>query len=227
VAPAGGRIAAIRPENVRRIAEKMDSTRSLALERDALLSPRSLAEAVFYVLCGAALLTASAQLRIPLGFTPVPVTGQTLALVLLGTMLGWRAGAAAAAAHVAAGFAGLPVFAGFSTAAGSLPTLGYLFAFPAGAATAGLVWSRRRSDSAVTAVAAGLACMGVVHLGGMSWLAAMNAFSTGISSAWWLAFLQGSLPFILVDAAKSVIAAALITAAHRAASGRGRFRPAA
>jgi len=223
------------------------------------------------VLCGATLLTASAQLRIPLGFTPVPVTGQTLALVLLGTMLGWRAGAAAAAAYVAAGFAGLPVFAGFSTAAGSLPTLGYLFAFPAGAATAGLVWSRRRSDSAVTAVAAGLACMGVVHLGGMSWLAAMNAFSTtaglvwsrrrsdsavtavaaglacmgvvhlggmswlaamnafstGISSAWWLAFLQGSLPFILVDAAKSVIAAALITAAHRAASGRGRFRPAA
>lgn len=205
----------------------MQNSRLLARNHDALLSPRSFSEVVVYITGGAALLALSAQVRVPLGFTPVPVTAQTLVLVLLGALMGWRAGAASAAMYVAAGLAGLPVFAGFSNAAGSLPTLGYLFAFPAGAAVAGLLWSRRLSDSPTAAICAGLVCMAVVHLGGMAWLAALNAFTEGLTSAWWLAFLQGSAPFILVDAAKAVAAAAMILGVHRGVSSRGRMRPAA
>ncbi len=202
----------------------MQNSRSLAIDRTILLAPRSLAEVLLYTVAGALMLTAAAQVRIPLGFTPVPVTLQTLVLVLLGALTGWRAGAASAALYVAAGLAGLPVFAGFSAGAASLPTLGYLLAFPAGAAAAGAVWARRSSDSPGPALVAGLACMGVVHAGGFAWLTVVNACASGLTTAWWTAFVQGTAPFLLVDAAKAFAAAALILGAHR---GAGRMRLAA
>ena len=101
------------------------------------------------VLAGSALIAASAWIAVPLPFSPVPVTAQTFAVLLVGSVLGARRGAAAALAYLGEGALGLPVFAGGSGGAHVLagPTGGYLAGFVAGAWLCGLLagrgWDRR------------------------------------------------------------------------------------
>src|SRR5438105_3015773 len=73
----------------------------------------------------------SAFIRIDLPFTPVPITGQTLAVLLAGAALGWRRGAASQIVYILEGLAGLPVFAGGTSGLAVLigPTGGYLVGF--------------------------------------------------------------------------------------------------
>src|SRR6478735_937956 len=80
------------------------------------------------VLGGAALTGIAAQIAVPIPGSPVPVTGQTFAALLVGTALGARRGAAALGLYLAAGAAGLPWFAEGSSGAG-LATLGYVIGF--------------------------------------------------------------------------------------------------
>ena len=87
------------------------------------------------IACGSMLVALTAQISIPLPFSPVPVTGQTLAVLLIGALLGSRRGALSLVAYLLAGLIGLPVFA--SGAAGPAyimgPTGGYLVGFIAAA----------------------------------------------------------------------------------------------
>src|SRR3989339_1178484 len=80
----------------------------------------------------AALTAAVSPIKIPLGFTPVPITLQTLMVLLSGAMLGARYGALSQFLYLVLGAAGLPVFAGGSGGIASLfgPTGGYLFSYP-------------------------------------------------------------------------------------------------
>jgi len=100
---------------------------------ERLISRRSTAADIALILLGSLLVAAFAQLSIPL--QPVPITGQTFAVLLVGMALGSRRGALALTAYLAAGIAGLPVFAeakfGLATVQG--PTGGYLLGFIAAA----------------------------------------------------------------------------------------------
>lgn len=179
-----------------------------------LARPVSAAQFALAVMAGAALTTVFAQIRVPLGFTPVPVTLQTLAVVVTGMLLGRRIGPASLGLYVAAGLAGLPVFSGWTggVAPGGalLPTLGYLLAFPLGAWVAGSLWDPARSSGPFSAVAAACTGMAVIHTGGFLWLTALAAASAASPAAAALYALKaGAVPFVLVDLAKATAAAAI------------------
>ena len=149
-------------------------------------------------------LALSAQVRVPLPFTPVPVTLQTAVVLLAGALLGVRGGVAATLAYLGLGAAGLPVFAGAAGGMAPLagPTAGYLFGFVAAAAlVGGLHPVGRRAWVLVGMLAAGEA---LIHLCGVIGLAALSGI--GVKAA----FVQGSLPFWPAAAAKIGFVAAVL-----------------
>jgi len=150
---------------------------------------------------GFAVFTAvGARLSVPLPGTPVPMTLQPVAVLLAGVVLGSRAGAASQIAYLAAGFVGLPVFAAGGGAAYLLgPTGGYLLAFPVAAAVAGI--GARDRGSWLREALWLAAALGVIHAGGLSWLALLGGGSLVAST--------GVSPFILGDALKVVLVLAI------------------
>jgi biotin transport system substrate-specific component len=157
------------------------------------------------VLSASILLVLAARAAVPVPFSPVPMTLQPLAVLLIGAALGTRRGGAAAALYLAYGAIGLPVFAHPLGLLG--PTAGYLIAFPLAAALVGLLAERgwtARVPLTVATMAAGIA---VIHLGGWSWLA------IGVGAA--PAFAAGVVPFIAGDLLKIAIGAALLPTAQR------------
>ena len=153
---------------------------------------------VIAVALGALLVAVSAKVDIPLGFSPVPVTLQGLAVVLVGLLLGPRLGAASLVSYLAMGMAGLPVFAWSGSFAF---TGGYLIAFPMGAYVAGYLATRdSRLATPLKYLLGAVAGIVVIHLGGWSWL----AIATHNARA---AFALGVAPFIVIDLAKAVLAA--------------------
>lgn len=129
------------------------------------------------VVLGSLLVAVCAHVSIPLWFTPVPVTLQTFAVLLLGLVLSPAESAAALILYLAEGAAGLPVLSpygpvGFLHLLG--PTGGYLFAYPAAAALAG--WLRRRMDSGGFGASLAAAAVGssLILLAGAAWLGAMT-----------------------------------------------------
>lgn len=156
---------------------------------------------------GFSLLTAlSAQVVIPLPFTPVPITGQTFAVLLTGALLGSRLGALAMIAYLIEGAAGLPFFRGGNGGAAYLfltPTAGYLFSYPLAAFLTGWLAERGWDKKLWTAAAAMAFGSLVILAAGWSWLAL--ALHDGA-----LAFRQGVAPFIIGDAIKIALAASAL-----------------
>jgi biotin transport system substrate-specific component len=159
------------------------------------------------VLAGSALVAVCSHIALPLWFTPVPLTLQPFAVLLLGLVLGPRLAAATLAAYLLEGAAGLPVFTpGFALGMGIAhllgPTGGYLMSYPAAAAL--VAWLRRRVKrgfaGAILSAAAGDA---VILLCGFVWLAMWT--HAGIGSA----FVLAVLPFLPGDALKVVGAAGI------------------
>lgn len=168
----------------------------------------ALARNVALVLTATALLTLSAKVQLP--FYPVPMTLQTLVVLLIGATFGWRLGAAAVLAYLAEGAAGLPVFAGTPAKGIGLaymvgPTGGYLAGFVAAAVITGMMAERgfgRTVAGALTMMAVGTV---VIHAIGFLWLATLIG---GIK-----AFAFGLLPFLYGDILKAALGAALLPAA--------------
>jgi len=151
---------------------------------------------------GFALLTwAGARISVPLPFTPVPGTLQTLAVLLAGALLGARAGAASQAVYLFMGVAGLPVFALPGAGPGYLlgPTGGYLLGFVGAAYVTGSVLVRLRPLGLPAAALAFLAGCAAVYACGIAWLDVLM----GDPGA---ALRAGLLPFALFDLAKIVVA---------------------
>jgi biotin transport system substrate-specific component len=151
----------------------------------------------------AAALALASQVAVPLPGTPVPLTLQPLLVVLAGLWLGPRAGAASMALYLAAGAAGLPVFAPLG-APGAMrllgPTGGYLLAYPAAAWVAGRVGARAGSlGGRALAAATGML---VLYVGGLAQLTALTG-SVGRAA------LLGAAPFAAMDAVKALVAAAV------------------
>jgi biotin transport system substrate-specific component len=164
---------------------------------------------VLLVLFASAIIAIAAQIAIPIPGTVVPLTMQPLAVLLVGVTLGSTRGAAAAALYLLEGFSGMPVFAqghgGALWLAG--PTAGYLFSYPFAAFVAGWFSERGWGSTTVRAVAGMLVALGVIYLGGWSWLAAF----AGAKSAW----LGGVRPFILADILKVAVGASLLPQLQR------------
>lgn len=142
------------------------------------------------------LLAISAQFTFNLPFSPVPVTGQTLAVLLIGSLLGKNRGAAAIGLYLLQGAAGLPVFAGgksgFITLVG--PTGGYLIGFIAAAYIVGILTELRYDKSLVYTGFSLLIGSLVIYIFGLFWLVQF----VGESSA----FQMGLYPFLIGDLAK-------------------------
>jgi biotin transport system substrate-specific component len=156
------------------------------------------------VVGGSLLLALCAQIFIPLWFTPVPITGQTLGVLLIGAALGSRRGALAIILYLIEGGSGLPFFAGGGSgwAAFSGPTGGYLIGFVAAAYVVGWLAERGWDRKFWTAAAAMLAAEFVIYLFGVPWL----AYFVGPGDALPL----GMFPFIPGDIVKLVIAALVL-----------------
>ncbi len=146
----------------------------------------------------------AAQLAVPLPYTPVPVTMQTLFVVLAGVTLGARDGFYALLAYLALGLAGAPVFAGFSFGPAVLlgPTGGYLASFPAAALVSGFLFGRL-GGGRIAAFFASLCGMALILASGAAYLSAIAglSFERTIPLA--------ILPFVAGDFTKAVIAAFL------------------
>jgi biotin transport system substrate-specific component len=184
---------------------------------DLLLPPASgtaaFVRASVLVIAGAALTALAAQLSFTVPWTPVPYTGQTAAVLLVGTALGARKGAASMALYVLAGVVGLPVYAAGAHGIERLFgfTGGYLLGFVAGSALVGRLAERRWDRSRVGAAL--LMALGnlVIYLIGVPVLALVGGLS------WPDAVQVGAIVFLPWDVAKIAAAALALPLAWRVA----------
>lgn len=171
--------------------------------------PRSAVANALLIVAGTAVVAVSAQISVPLW--PVPVTGHTLAVLLVGASLGaWR-GATSLALYLVLGLAGLPIFADFAGGPASvlLPSFGFIIGFIPAAALIGWLsehaWDRRPLLAAAGFLAASL----VPFLFGLPYLAIVLA-NLGLPHSFAAVMAAGFTPFIVGGVVKWAIAAALL-----------------
>jgi biotin transport system substrate-specific component len=174
--------------------------------------PRSgLLTDVLLVCGGAGLIAASAQLSIKLPFTPVPITGQTFAVLLVGAGLGTLRGGAAALLYVLVGLVA-PVYAphtgyGWATVTGA--SGGYLVSYPFAAALTGWLAERRWDRRFSSSIGAMLTGNVVIYLFGLPWLA--HVLHTNLEQT----LQDGLYPFVPGDTFKLYLAAAALPGAWK------------
>lgn len=167
---------------------------------------------------GFSLLTAlAAQVQIPLPWTPVPITGQTFAVLLTGALLGSRLGLLAMIAYLVEGASGLPFFRGGNGGVHYLlfsPTAGYLLSYPVAAFVTGWLAERGWDRHFLTATAAMALGSIIILFSGWMWLARFMSTTT--------AWQQGVQPFLLGDVVKITLASLALPSGwkllHRKAS---------
>ena len=157
---------------------------------------------------GTVLLWLSAKIQIPL--YPVPVTMQTLVVLVLGVAYGWRLGVATMALYLIEGAIGLPVFAGGWSEGGGFyilygTTAGYLFGFVVAAGVCGRLAERGWDRSLWSAAAAMIIGNLIIYAMGLTWLALQIGAADAVK--------YGLLPFLLGDALKIVLGACGLPAA--------------
>ncbi len=189
-------------------------TTEALLERGAMPSAWGLSRRLAWAAVAAfALLTwAAARVSVPMPFSPVPGTLQTVAVLLSGLLLGARGGAASQLTYLSLGLAGLPVFALPGAGPGYLlgPTGGYLIGFVGAAWLTGWVAHHTALRPGMARLfAALLAGSLTIHLGGLAWLLVLMAGD--VAAAWPAAFV----PFALFDLAKITLTAGLYLGAAR------------
>jgi biotin transport system substrate-specific component len=198
--------------------EELMSTFTLA---PTLVRTHPVVRELVLVAGGVALMGLLAQVVVPLPFTPVPLTGQTFGALLLGGAYGMVRAGASMTAYLLVGALGAPVFAGASSGISfASPTAGYLVGMLLAAALVGWAadrrWDRRLGSSLVAMLAGSV----VVYAVGATWL----GFALDTDAA--TAFELGVSPFLVGDALKLALAAALLPACWKAlrafdASARG------
>jgi len=183
--------------------------------RERVIPRPQLAVQVARVTIFAALTALGARVQVHLPFTPVPITGQVFCVLLAGGVLGARLGFISQLQYLAAGAAGLPVFAH----GGGLPALlgwtsGYLVAFPLAALVVGAVSERLRGRGIGSALAACLCGVVVIHVLGAAWYAVCTMAVTKTAG---LAVIlaQSVYPFLAIDGAKAALAASLFPGLRR------------
>ncbi|HUV40516.1 MAG TPA: biotin transporter BioY [Sedimentisphaerales bacterium] len=178
-----------------------------------VLRPRGRKFASYYdltlIVGGSVVIALSARMAVMLPFSPVPVTGQTFAVLMAGALLGSRRGSLAVITYIAQGVAGLPVFAlGRAGPAVLLgPTGGYLIGFIAAAYITGILaqrgWDRRVGTTILAMVLGNCA----IYMPGLVWLVILTSVGNALK--------MGFYPFIAGDFLKIVLAAAVLPAGWR------------
>ena len=160
------------------------------------------------VVSAAALVGLLAQISIPLGFTPVPVTGQTLGVLLAGSALGWRRAGLAMGLYVAAGVVGVPWFAhhahGYPSA-----TFGYLLGFIVAGAALGWFASRGRDRTVARAAISMVLSEVIIFLFGVTWL----KFDLHVPAS--VAISLGFTPFVWGEIIKAGVAGVALPSTWR------------
>jgi biotin transport system substrate-specific component len=183
---------------------------------DCIWSEVSLRKDVLLIAAGSLFVAVCSRIEIPL--QPVPITAQTLAVLLLGALLGAKRGSISVIGYLGLGAGGLPVFAGGASGPASLfgPTAGYLIGFLAATATVGLLsergWDRRVGTTALAMVIGNV----LIYVLGVAWLAQFVG--------WQPVLRLGVLPFLVGDAVKIGIAAFALPLGW-SLIGRGGFVP--
>lgn len=160
------------------------------------------------IIAGSLLVALFAQIEISL--QPVPITGQTFAVLLIGALLGSKRGAAAMTAYIAQGAMGLPFFAGGASGLGIITgaTAGYLLGFVGAAYVIGLLAERGLERSVRTSIIPFLVGTVIIYICGVAWLSiVLGSLSKAIQF--------GLLPFLVGDALKLIGAAIVLPIAWR------------
>jgi biotin transport system substrate-specific component len=173
------------------------------------------------VLAGSFLVAALAQLSFKLPFTPVPITGQTLGVLLVGAAYGPALGAVTLAVYLAWGIIGLPVFApvdgvhdtGLDVLAATSASGGYLVGFVAAAGLVGWLSRRGWDRSFGSAIGAMLLGEVVIYAFGLAWLHRALPHLTGGAVTLDETLAAGLYPFVVGDVLKMLAAAALLPGA--------------
>lgn len=175
---------------------------------DRLVRGRVAAD-MLLVVAASVIIALAAQVAIPLPFTPVPLTLQPLAVILVGAALGSTRAAVAATLYLLEGASGLPVFAQGHGGAIWLSgfTAGYLFSYPFAAWLAGFFSERGWGNSIVRSVTGMIAAQIVIFLGGWSWLAVLTNPQ--------YAYAAGVAPFLVADLVKVAFGASLLPYVQR------------
>jgi biotin transport system substrate-specific component len=171
------------------------------------LLPASRVRDAALVVGGAALTGLAAQISLPVPGSPVPVTGQTFAALLVGTALGAGRGVLSLALYALVGLAGVPWFAG--GASGTVPSLGYVLGMVLAAAAVGAL-ARRGADRSVWRTA-GAMLLGeaIIYAVGVPYLALATGMSAGAAVA------AGLTPFLIGDALKAALAMGVLPTAWK------------
>lgn len=187
----------------------------------AALAPLDWARSLALVVAFSLLTALAAQVVIHVPWTPVPITGQTFAVLLTGALLGSRMGALAMILYLIEGACGLPFF---HSGQGGLPflllspTAGYLFSYPLAAFLTGWLAERGWDKNYLMAAAAMAAGSCIILLCGWSWLALLYAPSASG------AFRVGVAPFLVGDIIKIALAAAVLPSGWAILRRMGRMR---
>ena len=152
----------------------------------------------------------SAQLEMRLPFTPIPITAQTLVVLMSGALLGAHRGVLAILVYLAAGVSGLPVFSGFGASIHHIlgPSGGYLMGFAGGAYIAGTFVERGWGTNFLSRFFLMLLSCSAIYATGLLWLGFFVGFEKALA--------MGLIPFITGDIIKSALAAFLL-------GGKGRL----
>lgn len=197
----------------------MNATRTQTILFDVLVPRATRAQNALLVVTGSLFMALCAQIALPLPFSPVPVTGQTFGVLLLGATLGARRAALALLLYLAEGAAGLPVFApvgapGLARLAG--PTAGYLLACPVAAFVLGRLLEVSARRSLRRWLAATLAAEAIMFAAGTAWLKVL------IIADWQQALLLGVVPFLPGETVKIALVGVCLPASWWALAARRR-----
>ena len=193
--------------------EPMSSITSVSPRTLADVIPGGLVRSIALVIGGAALVGLSAQVVIPLPFTPVPLSLQTFSVLLVGAALGsWR-GLASMSLYLLAGIAGVPWFAE-GNSGWQLASIGYVVGFVAAAWLVGFLAERRADRRPLSAAGAMVLGNLVIYVFGVAGLLIMTPFDLPTAIA------KGVVPFLIGDAIKIVAAAALLPATWKPVNAR-------
>ena len=173
---------------------------------EALWLRSGVAREVALVLGGSLLIALSAQLRLVLPFSPVPISGQTFAVLLLGALYGSRRGPATVMTYLALGAVGLPIGAGGALGVAWLlgPTGGYLVGFAAAAYVVGTLSERGWDRKPWTTAASMIIGNGIIYAAGIVWLSKFVGWQAVLGA--------GFYPFLVGDAFKIALATILLPA---------------
>lgn len=183
--------------------------RMVLIDRIFLLEKRTFIRDLIYVLAGSLLIAASAQISFPIPFSPVPVTGQTFAVLLLAAVMGSKRGTLAVVAYIAEGLVGLPFFAGATSGLAILKgaSFGYFLGFVMAAYWVGKLAEKGKERSFKSALPTFLQGYVLLFVPGVLWLSYFLGFTASI--------FQGFVVFIPGEIVKLVLVSAFLPTAWK------------